>query len=259
MRRNMDSMCIVRYGVVGKATALALGIKKHFDINGDSNITLQEASNCRYVFICLPTPTDQDGYQDVSAIVDIIQQIDAYRAFPIYIIRSTVLPGTADRIMDFNDMDRIISNPEFLSEDTASEDAVNPALIVIGGKNPQYLHEVAAIYAARFKALKPTLTDNVTAELIKYAFNTFFATKVVFANEIYDVAQKTGANYETIKKLLMLHPWGSKNHFQVFHKGGRGAKGKCLPKDLSAFAASTGSRFFNTVKEINDGFSDGKI
>src|SRR3990167_10149735 len=95
----MDKACIIGWGVVGRATALAFGITQHFDINGDSNITLNDAANCRYVFVCLPTPTINGGC-DTRAIRDTIKQIEGIRQNALYIIRSTVIPGTADAIMN---------------------------------------------------------------------------------------------------------------------------------------------------------------
>ena len=111
----MNNACIIGYGVVGKATALAFGITKHFDINGDATITLNDAANCRYVFICLPTPT-VNGDCDTRSIRETIRQIEGIRANPLYIIRSTVIPGTANAIMEELNMDRVISNPEFLKQ-----------------------------------------------------------------------------------------------------------------------------------------------
>ncbi len=251
----MDNACIIGYGVVGKATALAFGITKHFDTNGDSNISLKDASNSRYVFICLPTPT-VEGQCDTSAIRAIIKQIEGIRANPLYIIRSTVTPGTAKAIMTNMDMDRVVSNPEFLTESSWEVDAKRPEMVVIGTESPHYSAELKAIYEARFKYLEVKVTDTVTAEMVKYAFNSFFATKVVFANEIYDVCVRNKANYSVIRDLLLNHPWGSAHHFWVNHKGKRGFGGKCLPKDLDAFAEYSGSRLLKKVKEINNGLGN---
>jgi UDPglucose 6-dehydrogenase len=253
----VDNACIVGYGIVGKATALAFGIRNHYDINGDSTITLFDAANFRYVFLCLPTPTI-DGKCDVSAIRDTIKEIESIKKNPIYIIRSTTIPGTARALMEEFGMDRIVSNPEFLTESTWELDAKRPDMAIIGGENPSYIAEVKAIYDARYKYLTVRSTNTITAEMVKYAFNTFFATKVVFANEIYDTCQEVGANYSVVRELLMAHPWGSSHHFFVEHKGGRGAKGKCLPKDLEAFATFSGSKLLQTVKEINDRFGNRK-
>lgn len=253
----MIDACIIGYGMVGKATAVSFGITKYFDINGEANITLDEAANCLYKFLCLPTPT-VDEKCDTNIVRDTIRQLEAIRGHGIYIIRSTVIPGTANAIIDEIGSDRVVSNPEFLSEDTWLKDATRPNLVVIGADSKEWRDKIAGIYLSRFKYIEPIITNNITAEMIKYAFNTFFVTKVVFANEIYDVCARVGANYDTIKKVLTGHPWGSGNHFEVYHKGGRGAKGKCLPKDLEAFVTYSNSKLLKTVKEINDGYGNTK-
>ncbi len=111
---------------------------------------------------------------------------------------------------------------------------------------------VYGIYSARFRYTQPIMTNSVTAELLKLTLNAFFTTKVVFANAIYEYAQNVEANYETIKIALSAHPWGSINHFTVFDKGGYGAGGKCLPKDIEAFANASESIFLASVQEINE-------
>ena len=146
-----------------------------------------------------------------------------------------------------------MSNPEFLSEDTWEQDAIQPSIIVIGCDDPKYREQVLGLYQGRFKYCKPFVTDSATAELLKLAFNSFFVTKIIFANELYDYTQKTKANYETIRQALEAHPWGSKNHFQAFHKNGRGAGGKCLRKDVEALAYLVGhSAFFDIIHYQNE-------
>lgn len=128
------------------------------------------------------------------------------------------------------------------------EDAANPNLIVIGARNDKYREAVKSVYQGRFKSrINTFITDNKTAELVKYAMNGFFATKVVYANIIYDIAQEWGANYETIKNALYSSPNVAKNHMTIWYKGGRGVRGRCLPKDLEAFATWTDSPFLNEV------------
>lgn len=246
----MNKTCVIGWGTVGKATAAAFGIKDFYS-RSESNITLEEASKYRFIFICLPTPTI-NGKCDTSAIEETIKAILSYGANEsIFIIRSTVYPGFSKFLQSTFGIDRFVSNPEFLSEDTALHDAKNPDMVVIGADNVEYAKTVASLYAARFKYFTTYLTDSVTAELIKYALNTFFATKVVFANEIFDYAQELKANYETIRTVLEKHPWGSKNHFRVWDKEGRGAGGKCLEKDLEAIVMPSGSVFFQAAHVTN--------
>ncbi len=249
----MNNACILGYGMVGKAMAEVFGIEKHFDIHAEkSNITLEEAARCRFVFVCLPTPVNQEGEYAVEGIRQIIKQIEEYGTDCIYIIRSTVFPGFALGLQMSLGINRIISNPEFLSEATAVEDVKNPPFIVIGGAEGIYRAEVKAFYEARIKGAPVIETDNTTAEMAKLSLNAYFATKVIFANQTFDGCQMLGANYETVRKVMEAHPFGPKNHFKVWFNGKRGVNGHCLPKDSKAFARYTSSPLVKKVVELNE-------
>ena len=249
----MNNAVVFGYGYVGKGTALAFGITS-FYTRHESNITFEEAAKCKYIFICLPTPTI-DGKCFTDDIEQLLLKLSSLPAGKdaIYIIRSTVTPGFADRSMESLGI-KIASNPEFLSESTWEEDAKKPQIIVIGANDPKVLADVKALYMGRYKYMQPVVSDNKTAELIKYAVNTLFATKTIFTNEIYDVAQEIKANYEIVRQALESHPWGMKNHTQAVYKGKRGIHGRCLPKDLWTFAEFSKSPFFTMLMERNGRF-----
>ncbi|OGO14225.1 MAG: hypothetical protein A2Y53_03725 [Chloroflexi bacterium RBG_16_47_49] len=247
----MDDAVVYGWGTVGRATAKVFGIP-HFFSKSESNITLKDAAYKRYHFFCLPTPT-VNGNCDVSHIFGYIKQLEEIpHNQNVYIIRSTVIPGTARHIMNELGIHSVVSNPEFLSEDTAEEDTRYPDIVVIGGDQFNYVEDVKGIYQSFVKTAKTFTTDSITAETVKYAVNTFYATKVVFANQIFDVAQKIGANYEVIKEIMYNRKWIGKNHLDIWHKGGRGAGGKCLRKDLDAFENYSKSKLLETVKKLND-------
>ena len=236
---------------MGKATAKAFAIPHHFTRH-DANITLKDAAYKRYHFFCLPTPTiNGECFRD-----DIISLIGQLESLPhnqnVYIIRSTVIPGTARYIESQLSIHSVISNPEFLTENTWEEDALHPDIVVIGGDQKNYVDDVRGIYEGHIKTAKIITTDSVTAELTKYAINTFYATKVIFANQIFDICQRIGANYETVKDAMYSRKWIGKNHLEIWHKGGRGASGRCLPKDLEAFANYSKSDLLEEVKKVND-------
>lgn len=238
--------------MVGKAMAEVFGIKKIFTRNEkESTITIEQAADCRYIFICLPTPVNEEGFYFLNDIAAIIERIADQKKENIFIIRSTVAPGFAKQ---FNNV-IIISNPEFLSEATAVEDVKNPPFIIIGGKEEKYRNEVQALYQSRIKGAPFIMTDNTTAEMAKLSLNAFFATKVIFANEVFEACSVNGANYETIKRILEGHPYGSKNHFSVWFRGKRGVHGACLPKDSQAFANYAGSELLKTVTHLNKFYS----
>ncbi len=249
----MNNAVVIGWGTTGKATANVFKIDKYYS-RKESNITLEEIAKQKYIFVCLPTPTI-DGECYVQGITDFIKKILIQKEVNkdiVFIIRSTVYAGYSRDLQKSLGITNIVSNPEFLSEDTAMEDANKPALIVIGADDPKYREIIYGIYSGRFKYVQPIMTDSTTAELLKLTLNAFFVTKVVFANAIYNYAESIKANYETIRLALENHPWGSKNHFVVFHKGGYGAGGKCLAKDIEALANSSFSILLSCVQEINE-------
>jgi UDPglucose 6-dehydrogenase len=151
-------------------------------------------------------------------------------------------------------IDRVISNPEFLSEDTAEKDSKNPPFVLLGGLEGRYLENIKGVYRGRIKTAPIILTDNTTAEFTKLALNSYFATKVIFANQIYDYAQSLGVNYEQVKSTLEMHPYGPKNHFKIWFKGKRGVNGRCLPKDTTAMANYGNLELLKKVLELNENY-----
>jgi UDPglucose 6-dehydrogenase len=249
----MNDAVVIGYGVVGKATAKAFGITSFFS-RSDNNISLEGVAKCRYIFICLPTPT-VNGQCDTSAITAFIRSIVVLPRSQknVFIIRSTTYPGYNRFLQSVfgTEQQAFVSYPEFLSDDTAEQDAKDPFFVLIGSDDTKAGEDLKAVCQARFKYKDIYLTDSITAEYIKVGLNNFYSLKVMFANEVYDSMQQTGGNYETFKKILERHPWGSKNHFTIEYKGKRGIHGKCLPKDLEAFATFTDSELFKTVHELN--------
>lgn len=245
-----NAVVIGGLGMVGNATRHVFGIEKFIDVR-ESNSSYKEAGSMKYVFLCLPTPT-VNGICQTDAIKEAIQGVLSHSiGQQIFIIRSTVTPGTCKALMEKFGITSIVHNPEFLSEKTWQQDVEHPDIVVIGGENAAYIEDVAAVYKGRFKGLNIIETDTVTSELIKYANNSFYALKVVFANQIFDHAQKIGANYETLKKALYARKWVGKNHLDVWHNEKRGAGGKCLEKDLEHFAEYSQLSLLKEASRLN--------
>ena len=244
-----DAFVIGGRGMVGRATMKMFDIPHCYD-RSSSNITLKEGAKKLFCFIALPTPTDEKGVQkDLDDIRGFVQQLKELGGRNIFVIRSTVIPGTCKGLAEqFEAM--VVSNPEFLSEDTWRQDAVKPRIVVVGADNVPERNAVLGLYKRVNTKIK-IITDTVTAETLKYVFNSFFMTKVVFANQVYDICQTSGADYKTIREALHQHPWGSKHHLKAIHKGGRGAGGKCLPKDVQAFAKYANSDLLKEVVKLN--------
>lgn len=242
----MRQALIIGYGMVGKATAHAFGIKDHISL---TEKTTQNPENFHYIFMCLPTPT-KDGICDISLTRTWIKYIAEFKKDNRFIIRSTVAPGTCKALAEEFHVP-IIHAPEFLTEATWREDAEWSDLLVIGADDEKYRDEIFGLFRARYKGAEYIKTDTITSETIKYAINSLYATKVIFANELYDYCQDKGINYETVKNAMYARKWIGKNHLDIFHHGGRGAGGKCLGKDLDAFANETCSELLLKVNEIN--------
>ena len=251
----MVDNCVIGYGTIGRTTAQVFGIKKHFSRH-DSNITLNEAAHCKFIFLCLPTPT-VNGSCDISAIEAVVKQLSEIGCSGVIVNRSTVTPGTVKNLVEKYNV-AIVSNPEFLTEKTAEYDSKHPDIIVIGSDVPAWGEALRGLYESRFKGVNTFLTDSVTAETVKYAINTFYATKVIFANEIYDLAQRNGANYEKIKEIMYKRKWIGQNHLDVWFNGKRGVHGRCLPKDLEAFANYSNSSLLRQVLTLNEGIKNEK-
>lgn len=246
----MDNAVVIANGMVGQATRHAFGIEKYIDPKGSTS-SYKEAGSLKYVFLCLPTPT-VNGKCDTHLLKEAISAVlDHKNGQPIFIIRSTVIPGTTKALQASLGIDSIVHNPEFLSEDTWKEDVEHPDMVVIGADHPVYLEDVVALYRGRYKGLDIFKTDSMTSETLKHAINAFYATKVVFANQIYDCCQRNGANYEQIKEMMYQRKWIGKNHLDVYHKNKRGAGGKCLPKDLEAFAKYSNLELLNVANKLN--------
>ncbi len=244
---------IIGFGFVGKATAKSFGVNKYLDLK-DGNITLADGAHLDYCFICLPTPTSKTGRQTraLSVIRGYIKRLTQLGFKGIFVIRSTVLPGTC-RALAREFSARIASCPEILSEATWAHDALHPGAVIVGADDPATRKQVMDLWRKIPCDLRIS-TDTVTAETLKYAFNTFFLTKIIWANQFYDFCRQNGADYDVIRDALTRHPWGSRHHFQVVHKGGRGGGGHCLPKDIKVFSKYSHLKLLKLVDSLNDSY-----
>lgn len=241
-----DAVVIGGLGVVGTATRRMLGIWSCYDYNG-GNISEAELTGLHYIFLCLPTPT-VGGVCDVSLIRRYVERLGSNHT---YIVRSTVAPGTARGLATEFGVP-VVSCPEFLTEALAQVECLAPDLLVLGADSDAVAMDVWTRFFCKVHAGRVVFTDTVTAEFIKYAVNVFYATKVLYANAMYDVAEKLGIDYDTVKGALYARKWIGGNHLTVPWKGVRGLNGKCLPKDLAAFATFSGHPLFEFLSELNE-------
>lgn len=194
-----------------------------------------KVGSSKFVFLCLPTPQLEDGAADISFILKSSKMLSRHlKQSSTVVIKSTVPVNTWKLVKEKIDRDdvAVVSNPEFLREGTALQDFFKPDRIVVGSTDEVKAKEVSSLYKA--KKAKIVFTDNTSAEIIKYASNSFLAIKLSFVNEIAAYAESTDANALEVLNAMGL----DKRIGKDFLKPGPGWGGMCFPKDVSALKES---------------------
>ena len=177
---NKPKVGVIGNGYVGEAISFAFSSFSDlfiFDINpSKSKNDLETTHNCDFVFVCVPTPMLKNGSQDLSYVESVFKKATNK---PIYILKSTVLPGTTEKLINKYQNIRIIFSPEFLTEKNSKKDIINPSRIILGGHN-KLIKQVKKLFEHRFKSEKIILTDSKTAELIKY-MNIISVKNLIFS------------------------------------------------------------------------------
>ena len=200
--------------------------------------TLEETVNeSDFVFISVPTPANTDGKINLTILNDAINDINevSTNRETIFLVRSTVVPGTTSNIQQTFPKLRIVFNPEFLTERSANFDFINQTRFILGG-DKENTSKVADLFRWRFgKSMSILETNYETAELIKYMNNTFFATKVSFLNDMKLLSDKCGAIWEDAVEGFVRDGRIGHSHLNVpGHDGKFGFGGSCFPKDIQA-------------------------
>ena len=235
---------IVGQGFVGNAVYQRW--KKYYDVQTydlDENKSTSSLHNlvmmCDTIFVCLPTPMKKNGECDLSTLETSLFNINTLTEFEgkgnkTIIIKSTIPPGTTQQLNKDYKYLNILFNPEFLTERNAEEDYNNQNRIIIGGPRPQSTN-VVRLFSKVFPKAKIIKTNSTYAEMVKYMTNAFLSTKVSFANEIYQLCEEVGADYDKVVEYATLDERLGKSHWMVpGHDGDFGFGGHCFPKDLSA-------------------------
>ena len=242
---------------------LRIGLKKKLTISNDFSLI----KDCNMIFVAVGTPQKSNGAIDLSMIRKAVETIGRVLAKskknPIILIKSTVIPGTMQNVIlpilekksnkkagrDFG----LISNPEFLQESRAIRDTEFPHAVVLGGYKTKFMKKAKNFFEKLHPNIPIIITNHQTAEMIKYANNSFLATKISFINQLSNICQKTpGANVDDIARTIGLDPRIGK----LFLNAGPGYGGSCLPKDMKAlinFANISGTNptLLNAVEDIN--------
>ena len=233
---------IVGFGFLGRALAHGFNLHtniKIYDKYDNVYNTLEETVNdSDYIFVGVPTPMCDDGSQDLTNIYDAVDNITRVaKDGKIIILRSTIIPGTT-RAIQFKHTDHdFVFFPEFLTERSAKLDFINASRLIFGGSK-HATDEVVELFRPRFPHTPIFQTTWEGAEVAKYMSNCFLAIKVMFANEMYDVAKHINVPYEQLRDMWLASGWIANTHVDVpGHDGDRGYGGKCFPKDVKAFVA----------------------
>lgn len=190
-----------------------------------------EINTADIIFICVPTPFNQEKNNFDTLYLD--EAFSILNGNKIIVIKSTVLPGTTQEYQLKFPQHKILFNPEFLTETTADKDVREPNRQIVG--YTQESREVAQeVMDVLPRAPFEKLVTAEEAEMVKYYNNCFYVLKVAYVNQIYDLCQKLGIDYDHVKECAKAEPMMGTNHFEIFHKGYRGYGGKCLPKDVRA-------------------------
>jgi UDPglucose 6-dehydrogenase len=232
MSTRIQTATVIGFGVVGSALARALERNGVTVRRYDPPAGLFDAgwSDSEAFFICVPTPFAPDEGVDEFALRSAFEDIPSGRTV---VIRSTVLPGTTDRYQEQRGDLCVLHVPEFLTESRAEYDELHPARQIVGytqASEREANRVLEVLPRAPFERIVPARI----AEAAKYFSNTFFALKVAFANQMFDLFESIGVDYDAVQECAEADPMIAAMHLEIFHAGYRGYGGKCLPKDTRA-------------------------
>lgn len=228
---------IAEEGIEEALGSLSAPLRVKFSIKPDE--VVPEAD---FVFLCVPTPQDNDGRADLQYVIAACESVGPLlKSESIVVMKSTVPVGTSNQLrlwLGRSDVN-IASNPEFLRQGTALKDFLHPTRIVIGGADQDVLEKVAGLYEAVDAPV--LMMSSESAETLKYAANSFLATKLTFINAIADICEVVGANVVDVVRGLSLDP----RIGALFLQPGPGWGGSCFPKDTRALVRVAAERGYD--------------
>jgi UDPglucose 6-dehydrogenase len=220
----------------GKSTIHELGMTELIVKNlANNNLTfrsnIETIAECEFIFLCVPTPQDADGSADLSYVIKATKNLSTLVKKDATLITKSTVPVNAwkEVVKALNRSDvAVVSNPEFLREGSAIADFFNPDRIVVGCASSEKAKQVSDLY--KQPDIETIITDNSSAELIKYASNSFLAIKLSYVNEVAALCEAVGANAKDV-----LFGMGKDSRIgSRFLEPGPGWGGSCFPKDVRA-------------------------
>lgn len=221
---------------------------------------LEGLAHAEVIFLALPTPEDEDGSADLSYVLDVAEKIGKHlSSYKVIVNKSTVPVGTSEKVrqtiaenarVEFD----VVSNPEFLREGFAVDDFSKPERIIIGSESTRAIELMQKLYKPFVRSGNPIIVmDEKSAELTKYAANSFLAAKITFMNEVANYCELVGANVDKVRLGM-----GTDSRIgKRFLFPGIGYGGSCFPKDVKALHKSGKDDNFDfkilqAVIEVND-------
>jgi UDPglucose 6-dehydrogenase len=250
----------------GEITIYEPGLEKLFIRNlkeGRLSFTtnLEEGiQGAEIIFLALPTPPGEDGSADLKYILGVSDHLGKIlKDYKVIVDKSTVPVGTAEKVhaaiaKNYTGAFDVVSNPEFLREGVAVDDFMKPDRVVIGTSSDRARKVMNELYAPFVRSGNPVIfMDERSAELTKYAANSFLATKISFMNEIAQLCERLGADVDMVRKGI-----GSDERIgKRFLFPGIGYGGSCFPKDVQALVKSSTEvnytfQILNAVMDVNE-------
>ena len=239
----MNSFPEVRIGIIGLGfvgSAILNSLTDRFidlviiDPDKGSNSTYNDLAGAEAVFVCVPTPRDDNGNCNTSILEDVLARLHNIRYTGVIISKCTAPPNAYQKLNE--QYPNLVHVPEFLTASKAMQDYLNGSFAIIGGSIKAYMNEAERFTKISQQNLKTIVHCDIgEAALTKYAINSFLATKVVFMNELYRVAEAAGLDYNVIATMINLDRRIGDSHMRVPGPDGTfGFGGHCLPKDTEA-------------------------
>lgn len=218
-----------------------------FDINGKYD-SLRTTLQQEVIFIAFNL---EDNCRSAGSFDQVVEYCARAPEGRIFIIKSTFVPGTTDKLQAMFPQHRFIYNPEFLTEMTAWADFTKPKIQILGCPQ-ESLKLIYDIFELLPNAPVKKVISPRDAEVVKHSTNAFYALKVSFFNQLFDACERMNADYETIRDIMVTDKRIGDSHSIIFHSGYRGYGGKCLPKDTEAFGEVSKMPLLSHIIEYNN-------
>ena len=233
----------IGHGFVGKAISRSFSKKGHNTVIYDKYQDIgspKDVLGSDFLFLCLPTPYVEGHGFDLSAITENMKFLYQSNYAGLIVLKSTVEPGTTERLnKQFRSL-QMCHNPEFLTARTADEDFHNQTHIVLGynedwNNSKDSTSKLSTFFSNNYPDAKVSICTSRESESMKLFCNNFYAMKVQIFNEFYFLCQKMGVDYETVKDLMLANDWINPMHTIVPGPDGQASYGgACFPKDTNA-------------------------